>query len=91
MALLLNKGFSTSVVGINDGKSIEPCKIDPQSVQKDRRTAIASCYPEDHNPDGKILFEDTYKVTVREGSTCITVRSGSHVYVFCDPPFNLGF
>jgi len=91
MALLLNKGFSTSVVAINDGKSIEPCKIDQQAGEKERMTAVTSCYPDGHNPDGKILFEDTYTVTVREGSTCITVRSGAHVYVFCQPPFSLGF
>lgn len=91
IALLLNKGFSTSVVAINDGKRIEPCKIDQQAGEKGRVAAVKSCYPDGHNPDGKILFEETYKVTVREGSTCITVRSGSHVYVFCQPPFSLGF
>lgn len=91
MALLLNKGFSTTVVAINDGQRIEPCKIDQQSDDKGRETAVASCYPEGHNPEGKVLHEDIYKVTVRAGSTCITLTSGSHVYVFCQPPFNLGF
>lgn len=91
VALLLNKGFSTSVVAINDGARIEPCKIEQQSGEKGRMTDVTGCYPEGHNPDGKILFEDTYKVTVREGSICITMTSGSHTYVFCQPPFNLGF
>ena len=87
VAILLNKGFSSSVVAINNGKRIKPCKKDENSQEASSK----KCYPEGHDPDGKVLFEETYKVTIREGSTCITVTSGFHSYDFCDPPYDLGF
>ncbi|MCU7830075.1 MAG: hypothetical protein KZQ85_13500 [Candidatus Thiodiazotropha sp. (ex Myrtea sp. 'scaly one' KF741663)] len=89
VAITLNKGYANSIIALNDGARIEPC-IDPDVRQqkKAESTSLKECDPVGK---GKILFEETYKVTAREGSFCISIWAGSHRYDFCDPPYNLQF
>jgi predicted component of type VI protein secretion system len=89
VAVTINKDLSNTVINTNTGERIEPCKIDPQEVKLSEEEIIKRCYPDGHDPDGKILSE--MKITVREGSKCITIVSASRYYVFCQPPLNLGF
>jgi len=91
IALMLNKDFSASVATLNTGEKIPACNIDMSAYKNRPGAARRACYPKGHNPDGKILFKDTYDVTVREGSVCIELASSLHIYVFCDPPLDLGF
>lgn len=89
VAITLNKDFATSVVSVNDGEKIAPCispDIKRQQAYTDKDLKI--CGPAG---DGKILFEQTYKLTVREGSVCISLWVGDRRYDFCDPPYKLTF
>ena len=86
VAITINKDLSTSIVAIKEGELIEPCKVDLKA--KDRDAALRKCYPEGHNPDGDTLARGTWEV--QEGSICIRLASGSHIYVFCQPPYDLG-
>jgi hypothetical protein len=89
VAVTINKDLSNTVINTNTGERIEPCKIDPQQLKQALNEIPESCYPEGYDPNGRILSE--VKITVREGSQCITVVSASRYYVFCEPPHNLGF
>ena len=100
LALTLNKDATVTVVGIGAGERVEPCKLraTPSTDQKlgkagampDDKT-LAECYPDGHVP-GKILFQETYTISVREGSCCADVVSADgEVRVYCSPPRPLGF
>lgn len=99
LALALNKDGSVTVVGVGAGERVKPCEVPTsssvaQEVGKavaipDDKT-IAHCFPDGHVP-GKILFEQTYTISVREGSKCAYVWSGNKLYVYCSPPFPLEF
>lgn len=91
LAITLNKGFKTTVIATNTGERIQPCTLARQSDVKQQAAEPDNCKPDEHADNGKVLHEETYKVTVREGSVCITVISGSRKYRFCDPPYDLGF
>lgn len=89
VAITLNKDYKTSIISVNDGARIEPC-IDPDVRQQEKTepTSAKICGP---LGQGKILREETYKLTVREGSVCISIWAGNHRYDFCDPPYHLQF
>ncbi|MCU7934638.1 MAG: hypothetical protein KZQ99_07135 [Candidatus Thiodiazotropha sp. (ex Dulcina madagascariensis)] len=89
VAVTINKDISTTVINTNTGEIIEPCKIDTQQRKPSNKELIKKCYPEGHDPNGKVLSETT--ITIREGSKCITIVSWSRLYVFCQPPYDLGF
>jgi hypothetical protein len=91
MAITLNKGYGTTVIAVNDGQRIEPCALVSEATKQQVQKAVEPCDPDEGDAEGEVLFEEHYKVTVREGSICITVMSGSRKYRFCDPPYNLGF
>lgn len=99
LALALNKDGSVTVVGVGAGERVKPCKVpaNPLVPQEAGKTdvmpddkAIAQCFPEGHVP-GKILFQQTYTITVREGSLCADVQNGGIYYVYCSPPYPLAF
>ena len=91
IAITLNKGFETTVISTNNGERIDPiCVMDEKAKQM--HSSIPMCEENEFAAKGKkILYENTYKVTVVEGSVCVKVRIGSAVYKFCDPPYDLGF
>jgi len=91
LAITLNKGYGTTVIATNNGERIEPCALAREAVKQQPQEDLKPCKADPADAKGKVLFEDTYKVTVREGSICITVISGSRKYRFCDPPYDLGF
>lgn len=99
LALALNKDGSVTVVGIGAGERVKPCEIptNPSTAQEAGKAvalpdeaAPARCFPDGHVP-GKILFQQTYTITVREGSLCADVVSGNKVFVYCSPPYPLEF
>ena len=89
VAVTINKDLSTTVINTHTGERVEPCTVDIQQDKRSLQDAINKCYPEGHDPNGKIL--SSTNITVREGSTCVTIISGSRGYVLCQPPHNLGF
>jgi hypothetical protein len=91
VAITLNKDFTNTVIAVNDAKRITPCALAADAAKRQVQDDIKPCEPEAEAGKGEILFEDTYKVTVRKGSICLTIISASSKYRFCDPPYNLGF
>jgi hypothetical protein len=95
VAITLNKGFENSVIATNNGKRITPCLdreymgISHSNMQAIEAANLQPCEP--LPADGKILYEQNYKVVVREGSVCFSLWVGSRRYDFCDPPYDLGF
>lgn len=90
IAITLNKGYKTTVIAANDGKRIEPCIVENKRQKADSST-LKTCEPDLDTGKGKILFEETYKVTVREGSVCVSLWAGPYRFDFCDPPYDLDF
>lgn len=98
LALALNKDGSVTVVGIRDGVRVKPCEVSPSPLTQDAgragavpdEKALAQCFPDGHVP-GKILFQQNYTITVREGSKCIDVWVNGMVYVLCDPPYRVSY
>ena len=89
LALALNKNGSVSVVGVGAASRIDACKLTTPNPAPDSNE-LAQCYPDGHVP-GKVLFQQTYTVTVREGSLCADIVNGSSIYVYCSPPYPLQF
>ncbi|MCG8039146.1 MAG: hypothetical protein JAZ19_19160 [Candidatus Thiodiazotropha taylori] len=89
IVLTVNKDLSSTILNANTGERIEPCVTDLSEKEMNREEIIKKCYPEGHNPNGKILSKSTMVVT--EGSICATITVGSRLYVICQPPHNLGF
>jgi len=99
LALALNKDGSVTVVGVGAGERVKPCEVlaNPAGAQEAGKAsampdekALAHCFPNGHVP-GKILFEQTYTISVREGSKCAVVRNGDVYFVYCSPPYPLEF
>lgn len=97
LALTLNKNATVTVVGVGAGERVEPCKLRvPPTDQEPGKGAIlddktiAECYPDGHVP-GKVLFQETYTISVREGSCCADVVNNGQVRVYCSPPKPFGF
>jgi hypothetical protein len=93
VAITLNKGFTVSVIALNEGERIASCKIyDPKGqAQKDPSGNDCPMAKREAKKDMKVLYKDTYTVTVKEGSTCISIWVGNHEFEFCDPPYKLSF
>lgn len=90
LALALNKNATVSVVGIGDATRIEVCKP-KNSTTAQSSDDLSHCYPDGYIPKN-ILFQQTYTITVRNGSpTCMDIVNGSSIYVICDPPDALEF
>ena len=89
IAVTINKDLSNTVINTHTGERVEPCAVDITETKRPLADAIKKCYPEGHDPNGKIL--STTNIVVREGSICATIVSGSRLYVLCQPPYNLGF
>ena len=89
VAITLNKGFENTVVSVNDGERVVPC-ISRDIKRQEAYTGedLKVCEP---LGTGKVLYEENYKVQVREGSVCISIWVGSRRYDFCDPPYKLNF
>lgn len=99
LALALNKDSSVTVVGVGAGERVKSCEVptSPSVAQEAGKpgalpdeAALARCFPDGHVP-GKILFQQTYTITVREGSKCVDVVNGNKIYVYCSPPYPLEF
>ena len=89
VAITLNKDFETTVVSVNDGERVVPCispKVKRDQAYEDKDLKV--CGPVGQ---GKVLYSQTYKVEVREGSVCISIWVGNHRFDFCDPPYKLSF
>lgn len=89
IAVTVNKDFSSTVINTHTGDRVEPCVVDIKEGKRSVQAAIEECYPEGHDPHGEV--RSMTNITVREGSVCITIVSGSRGYVLCQPPLNLGF
>jgi hypothetical protein len=88
----INKDFSSTVINANTGKRIPPCRTDlPKDVPLSKlRKAIVECLPKDHPQEiGRTLTQGEF--IMFEGSYCIANVIASHLYVYCQPPYDLGF
>jgi hypothetical protein len=91
IAIALNEDFSNTILAVNNGERIEPCKPDSKKEQMQSQQHP----PNDEvcgkiNPDD-VIYEETYKVQVRKGSTCISIWVGDKRFDFCDPPYKVTF
>ena len=87
--LAINKDLSLSVINANTGEKIEPCAQTEDDKRLTKDEQIYKCYPKGHDPYGRIMKEAS--ITLREGSYCYTAVLGNSLYVFCQPPLDLGF
>jgi len=77
VALTLNKNLSFDVLGVRAGKRIEPCKKgEGNDCHYDRK---------------KIFAQETFTITIVEGSCCAYISGGSATYKFCTPEWPLEF
>jgi len=89
IAITINKDYSGTLINANTGERITPCIADISKEDSKLNELIRKCYPEGHDPNGKIITSGQF--TLREGSFCYTAVVGNSLYVFCQPPLNLGF
>ena len=89
IAMTLNENLSGTLINTNTGERIEPCIADIRKEKESLESLIKRCYPKGHDPDGEVLASGTF--TLRKGSYCYTGVIGNTLYVFCQPPLNLGF
>jgi len=89
IAITINGDLSGTVINTYMGERIQPCVDDIREAQASLDVLIQKCYPEGHDPNGKIIASGSY--TLREGSYCHTIVLGSSLYVYCQPPLDLGF
>jgi PBP1b-binding outer membrane lipoprotein LpoB len=91
VAITLNQDFTNTILAVNSGERIEPCTPDPKKEQMQSQQDPSNVRPcEEINP-GDVIYEKTYKVQVRKGSTCISIWVGDDRTDFCDPPYKLQF
>lgn len=89
IAITINKNLSGTVINTHTGERIKPCVADIRQAEASLDELIKQCHPKGHEPNGKILAFGSY--TLREGSYCYTGVVGNTLYVYCQPPLNLGF
>jgi hypothetical protein len=92
VAITLNKGFGITVISTNDGKRIEPkCVTNKKAQQSYPSVPLCDEFNFDAaKPDSeKVLYKQTFQVSVKQGSVCVYVKIGSAYYKFCDPPYDL--
>ncbi|MCU7907019.1 MAG: YgdI/YgdR family lipoprotein [Candidatus Thiodiazotropha sp. (ex Epidulcina cf. delphinae)] len=82
VAMTLNKDFGATIVSVHDGKRIEPCLVKGANPSK-HPAHLKPCDPDIDK--GKLLHEETYRVSVREGSKCIIIWANGFKYKFCFP------
>jgi hypothetical protein len=103
VAIALNKDRNDTILAVNNGERIVPC-VDisiQEQEQKQEQKQEQEQEQLQHEPGndrlcGKInpddvIFEKTYRVVVRKGSTCISIWVSNKRYDFCDPPYDLNF
>ena len=89
IAVTINKDLSQSLINTHTGERLAPCVADIKEANAPLKELIKRCYPEGHDPNGEIIASGQY--TMRKGSYCYTAVLGNSLYVFCQPPLNLGF
>lgn len=77
VAVTLNKNLSFDVLGIEAGKRVEPCKKGKGN----------DC----HFAQNKIFSQETFTITIVEGSCCAYISGGDMTYKFCTPEWPLSF
>ena len=77
VALTLNKNLSFDVLGVNKGERVKPCKKGEGN----------DC----HFDRDKIFAQETFTITIVEGSCCAYISGGSSTYKFCTPEWPLSF
>ena len=77
VAVTLNKNLSFDILGVREGKRVEPCK-------KGKGT---DCH---FDPDN-IFAQKTFTITVVKGSCCAYISGGSSTYKFCTPEYSIEF
>ena len=91
VAITLNKGFEATVISTNDGKRIAPTCVTDTKLQK-TDPPVPLCNESDFSAKGdNVLYEQTYRVVVKEGSVCIKIKIGTSGYELCDPPLKFNF
>ncbi len=77
IAVTLNKNLSFDVLGVRAGKRVEPCKKGKSN----------DC----HFDSNKIFAQETFTITIVEGSCCAYVSVSDATYEFCTPQWPLDF
>jgi len=77
VAITLNKDLSFDILGVRAVKRVEPCK-------KGRNN---DCH---FDPD-KIFAQETFTITIVEGSCCAYISGSDTTYKFCTPEWPLDF
>jgi hypothetical protein len=95
VAIALNKDRNDTILAVNNGERIVPC-VDISIQEQEQKQEQSQHKPGNDRLCGKInpddvIFEKTYRVVVRKGSTCISIWVSNKRYDFCDPPYDLNF
>ncbi|MCU7907020.1 MAG: hypothetical protein KZQ76_14515 [Candidatus Thiodiazotropha sp. (ex Epidulcina cf. delphinae)] len=82
IVMTLNEDFGATIVSVHDGKRLEPCLVEGAEPSK-HPAHLKPCGPDIDK--GKLLHEETYRVSVREGSRCFYITVNGYEYKFCIP------
>ena len=92
IAMTINKDFTSTKINVNTGERMKPCRTDiPKGKSlKELRDVIAECLPKGHkNGIGEVQVHGEYMLF--KGSECFADVVGGYLFVYCQPPEDLGF
>ena len=90
--MTINKDFTSTKINVNTGERMKPCRTDiPKGKSlKELRDVIAECLPKGHkNGIGEVQVHGEYMLF--KGSECFADVVGGYLFVYCQPPEDLGF